>query len=903
MEDKNINKKDIFIGAGVFAAVVILMYIFCGFGQFGISSPLAYNGTDVATEYVTAKQVGEQGWFWHNDLLGAPYGQDLYDFSAYFQKNFEFIVSKVIYTFVQDPAVTFNIQLLFNFALSALAAYLVLRVLSIGVPVSVFGALMYGLAPYIQCRGLYHLSLSAAYFVPLSILLCIWSYEDENGYLQFSRDFFKNRKNWASVLFVVLIANNGLGYYALFTCFLLCLTALLSFIGTGKLQSIVSKLKLVCLTGILFAVNMIPVAMYQINNGSNLDIARRSVYEGEIYGLKLAYFFIPNINTHGIKFLDDLCKTYYANMPLVNENTSGYLGLAGIIGFLIAVFLWLRASGCADKKEDRIAFCMSRLIAGSIILATVGGISGFLSIYFNFIRCYNRLSIFMAFMCIVLLAVYVQKLLVFLQSRSSSVRLVSFGVLLAAAAVCLTDQLPVDGYSLPEQLKGDGLIARSLPENACAYESDAEFIKAVESRMQEGDMIYQLPYHKFPEGGAVNGMFDYQHFTGFIHSAKLKWSYGGISGRDSDRWNQYVSRMEMPEFIETICSSGFRGIYVDTRAYKNKKAVLALDKSIRTAAGLKEKEYLRSRDGSLRFYDLYPYMEKHPKLWEAEPLSMEEIRHPAYVMGTTLRFGKNDKQYRNYAFKGFSDDEEDFAWTSGRKAELAFRIDHRFKAVRAVMNVSGTYYRQQPVSIFVNKTKVYEGTFSGKKKIVFDFDNDNGGIIDMELRLPGALSPYEISGSKDTRELALQIKDLTLETLYKTGRTVHFLENDNDGSLYALSGLSPAEEEFTWTEGRKAVLKFLADSRAKSLRGVLNVLNTYNGDQPVEILINGKTAYSGTLNGAGTVEFAFPNSKNGLIYMEVELPKAVSPSAAEKSADTRVLALQIDSLKFEADQP
>lgn len=41
------------------------------------------------------------------------------------------------------------------------------------------------------------------------------------------------------------------------------------------------------------------------------------------------------------------------------------------------------------------------------------------------------------------------------------------------------------------------------------YTSDKEFVEAIEDELAPGSMIYQLPYHKYPEDGPVNDMADY----------------------------------------------------------------------------------------------------------------------------------------------------------------------------------------------------------------------------------------------------------------------------------------------------------------------------------------------------------------------------------------------------------
>ena len=103
--------------------------------------------------------------------------------------------------------------------------------------------------------------------------------------------------------------------------------------------------------------------------------------------------------------------------------------------------------------------------------------------------------------------------------------------------------------------------------NYASYTSDDKFVSGIESMVEEGAMIYQLPYHKYPEGESVNNMGDYQLFAGFIHSDKLRFSYGSVKGRQGDEWNESVSKMDYPDMADELKKTGFAGIYIDRTAY------------------------------------------------------------------------------------------------------------------------------------------------------------------------------------------------------------------------------------------------------------------------------------------------------------------------------------------------
>ena len=130
------------------------------------------------------------------------------------------------------------------------------------------------------------------------------------------------------------------------------------------------------------------------------------------------------------------------------------------------------------------------------------------------------------------------------------------------------------------------------------YTSDKEFVETIESEVEPGAMIYQLPYHKYPEEGPVNDMADYHLFIGFLHSDTLKWSYGSIKGREEDKWNESVSKMGYEEMVSYLKNQGFSGIYVARRAYTSEE-LRDLEKELESATGDKP---IESNNKNLSFF-------------------------------------------------------------------------------------------------------------------------------------------------------------------------------------------------------------------------------------------------------------------------------------------------------------
>jgi hypothetical protein len=132
---------------------------------------------------------------------------------------------------------------------------------------------------------------------------------------------------------------------------------------------------------------------------------------------------------------------------------------------------------------------------------------------------------------------------------------------------------------------------------AAYYENDHEFVARIEEMMPEGAMIYQLPYHEYPEGGYVNDMNDYELWEGFIHSKTLKWSYGGVVGRESDNWLNTVNNDDVGEMLQAILEKGFSGVYIDRRAYEDEDIVQLENELVKLTGN----EFIVSGNGAQSF--------------------------------------------------------------------------------------------------------------------------------------------------------------------------------------------------------------------------------------------------------------------------------------------------------------
>lgn len=606
------HKNDIVaISVGMFS-IILYLYFIMGVRINFLNLPLIYNGGDDFTAYANAKNILETGWVFSSNRLGAPFNTCFLDFPPYFLDNIGNLLTKFFLLFTDDYVLAINMNYYSIPLISFLTAYFVMQELKICKIYSCCGALLFALLPYYFYRNIEHFVLSETYFIPLAILLSIWCYEEKITDFSIKRFFF-NKHNVLMFIICILIANNGIGYYPAFSCFFLLLSGGISALDKKKMRAVIPSIVSISLISLFFFINFLPALFYWNTEGKNNEVAHRAVWEADIYGLKISQMLIPQ-NVPGLPRVERRVQTYFRNAPSSNENNTAYLGLFGTLGFL---FLLYRLLNCRRIEADEtIAMridLLAKLTIGGTLLATIGGFGTIFAIVITpMLRCYNRISVFIAF--ISLLGIFS-----FLNSINKSKKI-------NRIIICLV--IIITGLSLRMQFN------RQHPNYIniqAEYNSDSCFIKKIEKEMPLGAMIYQLPYHKFPETGPVNRMADYHEMIGFLFSKKLQWSYGSIKGRETDKWAENLAKQPLEIKIQCLSVVGFDGIYVDRRAYTSQENEY-IDKALQRLLMTKP---LISENKNLSFYSMKDYNKIFLKQFPCEKLEEAKKEMLAIGSGTT----------------------------------------------------------------------------------------------------------------------------------------------------------------------------------------------------------------------------------------------------------------------------
>jgi len=612
------NRKTIFAYSCVFLLSIIIATLVMHLWQADFSIPFAYEWRDIQSqnnsldphgsvdalsEYVALKGIYDHGWYLYNPNIGAPSGLDFHDYPR--ADSLHFLIIKLLCLASSNYAMAVNLFFVLGFPLAAITSLFTLRQLGISNFSAAVCSLLYAFLPYHFLRGEQHLCLSSYYMVPLMVLVVIWVMQGETFLLSLPRakgvkkggngapsipKINLTRKALVSIAICVLVGCAGT-YYALFgVIFLFAGVSLASFSQYSKKRFAIACM----LSGIILLtlfVNYWPSINYGMQHGKNPMAAVRLNSDGEVYGLKIIQLLLPVMH-HRIQAFSDFSAFYYTHAPLVTENVSACLGLVGSLGFL-ALIAW--QLGLHWETSQKTFFSdLGKLNLACILLATVGGFGSLVAFGFSpLIRCYNRMSVYIAFFALIAVALLLEEF------RRRYIDPKKTGTLWIAGLfilLCLGIADQTTGFFVPP-----------YSENAASYQNDENFVRRIESMVPRGAMIFQMPYLPFPEGGAG----DYQLFRGYLHSNTLRWSYGAMKGRETDTWTRTVlfADGDLKRIARLLIKTGFMGIYVDRQYFPGHAQAEEALKQLVDATPIE------SENHRLAFYSLT----KSPQLYSEEP--------------------------------------------------------------------------------------------------------------------------------------------------------------------------------------------------------------------------------------------------------------------------------------------
>ncbi|MGH2997277.1 MAG: hypothetical protein ACRDM9_13255, partial [Gaiellaceae bacterium] len=295
-------RGDLLYGAAAAVLSLAGAVYFLSLWEADLRVPFTYFG-DVNLQHFLVKSVIDQGWFYENDLVGAPYGHELYDYPVLSGETLNVVVIWLLGLLGFGSAAAMNTLYLLSFPAAGLAAYLVFRRLGARPEPSLLCAVLFTLLPYHFIRSEGHLFLATYYAVPVGAYLVLAVLGGE--------ELLRGRRGTlVTVALAALVAvASGSFYYAVFTVVLVVVAAVLRFVGTRERRAVLAAAVVVGTILTVSLLQLAPTLVYTAVNGSNDQVAERFTFESEVYSLKLTQLVLP-LDYHRIGALARVKQRY-----------------------------------------------------------------------------------------------------------------------------------------------------------------------------------------------------------------------------------------------------------------------------------------------------------------------------------------------------------------------------------------------------------------------------------------------------------------------------------------------------------------------------------------------------------------------------------------------------------------
>ncbi|MCL2779847.1 MAG: hypothetical protein FWD73_17790 [Polyangiaceae bacterium] len=575
-----------------FAAEVLLAAVL-GFVAFAADSAILtadlhaptywLHGDSVALAAMHFKGMFDNGWYIHNAFIGAPFGAFFEDFPA--PDLFYLGIIKLLVVTTHDWVVAFNLLAIFGYPVAAASAFAVVRKYGVCLPAALACGVLFALLPFHQYRLYEHITLGFSYtllpfaVVPaIELLRCSPLVFVEHSTSRHSRWPFKLLlRDRASIGVLFLAAMTGLWGFVYFTYFALAAYVVAGIAATVQGRSILPLLRMAVFAGLAsatFVAQNLGVIAYLHANGRP-PVSLRDPFQAEFYGLKLFQLVVPTTE-HRLEMFRLFRRAYDTTASVVvvieNENKTAYLGFVGATGFFVLLIVLLRGprskaavshelSGLeTESRSTDLLWPLAVLNIGAFVLGTIGGF-GSLIAYLGFpdIRAYNRISTFIGFYALFAMAILVDRAL----ARAGS-HIVQWAMTFALGVVTVLGVYDQTAEGTPDY----DAFAR-------AFRADHEFVRSVENRLPKGASVLQLPYFMFPERGTIVHMPDYTHLMPYVHSDKLRYSYGAMRGRIADQRYHDLASTPIANLANAAAIAGYDAIWVDARGFEDSAKALS----------------------------------------------------------------------------------------------------------------------------------------------------------------------------------------------------------------------------------------------------------------------------------------------------------------------------------------
>jgi phosphoglycerol transferase len=542
--------------------ITALLFVFIKGWRHDLHVPIRFS-SDALVFLMQSKSTLDNGWWWSNPMLGAPFEFHALAFPA--NTNLDQVIIWLVSRFTSSVGLCINVAWMIMVVLSGLTATWSVRLLGASRMGSLVAGTLFALSPFALYRNIDHFNL-VIYLVPFPCAAAL--------FLAAGRP--PGHWLWKRSGMLLLIGCSLIGfdyaYYAFFACFFLTVGTLVGFVNHRDKRLLLAGAIFVAAISLCTAINLAPSLYTWHVEGKPIIVRDKGPAEAEVYGMKIRQLVSPVFRHSFPPFRRWTEKEAAAQFPLETENMISRLGLIGTIGFLGLLGLLFVPARVTQRDEGKNLLGAAQLNIAAILLATVGGFGSLFSLLVSpEIRAYNRICPFMGFFALASIALLMD--LIFAprtrQHIVAAALLLAIGLLdQSQAAVTLAPGAGIDS-ELRQLQSFFGQVERVLPNRA---------------------MVFQLPITVYLNDTGRARMQPYDHLKPYLASHKIHWSYPALSNRQVE-WQQKAARLAPPTLVPYLKGQGFSAILIDRYGYEDQgRALVSEIRSVLNGNVLAENE-------------------------------------------------------------------------------------------------------------------------------------------------------------------------------------------------------------------------------------------------------------------------------------------------------------------------
>lgn len=540
MSFKNINREKhlwqdlmwmVIISAIVSTLVVIIFHLY----EIDLSTMI----------YVQEDAIGVANAM-HEYIIGINAGQGLTVFiQSIFSSNLEGAFLHRIGMFLcclffDNFGTAVNFYYFFGYILVALGMYLAMRFIYIEPWISACAGLLYTFLPYHYLRGESHVFLACFYMVPLACAVIVRLMKKDK----------KESKTFYIKCFVIAILMGMTDiYYSVFWAIILAFTCVYILVNSFDWKRAGFVLCYAFIPFGCIGIVNIPYLMNLISEKSSLTAnfvggsgSERTLNDLLFYGLRVVQLVSP-IQNHRLGVLANFRNNLDQYLG-ADETRMVTLGLIMSIGFIITVCVVLLS---IDKNEICNKLKKYGVLNIFILLvASIGGLNIFVGLLSANIRCYNRMSIFIAAFSLMALAELVQHWWT-VKNKNRFIIIV----------ICLLSLIGVWDQTAP-------FSREEYTENWNLDHNIKDAVQKIDAMSKDNARILMFPIILKNDDARIHDMRNYEQSWPRLYSDNLQWI---MKSKDNEQWLSAMSVLPLTEQLKYFIVEDVDGIWLDENGY------------------------------------------------------------------------------------------------------------------------------------------------------------------------------------------------------------------------------------------------------------------------------------------------------------------------------------------------